>query len=163
MIPPETTQLILQHEMAGASKWAERHSVPLQWRPERLEVRAILKQPETDELFYLRGVFDDYRRLPPAWTFTSDEESTEAAMHFAPRVDKPPFGSSLFIKKNNRPVICAPFNRLAYAEHNGPHANWRGAANWLTAGQPNRAKAHYLGDMLQVIYRDFCFSRGRMG
>jgi len=63
-------------------------------------------------------------------------------------------------------VICAPFNRLAYTTDSGPHADWGGPERWLEAsnGASDRqqVRADTIGDMLQVIYRDFLVTRGRM-
>lgn len=162
MIPRETTLHVIEHELTAARLWAERHVVPLTWLPSATEIRAVLTQPETEELFYLRCILDDYRRLPPAWTFTDETWEAEPAMHLFPLVSATQFGAPLFIRGKNGPIICAPFNRLAYAEHKGPHGDWRGPTNWLTAGQANQVKAHYLGDMLQIIHRDFTHSRARM-
>ena len=67
----------------------------------------------------------------------------------------------MFIQHNSRGIICAPFNRLAYATHDGPHSNWGDAAQWMTAG-PGYVYAVTIGDMLQLILRDFSLSKGRM-
>lgn len=68
----------------------------------------------------------------------------------------------MFIMSSAGPVICVPFNRFAYANYQGPHGDWGGPDNWLSAGL-QYAKADYIGDMLGVIYRDFIHTRGRMG
>lgn len=162
MVPTATTVLVVEDELAGARAWAERHAVPLAWEPEVLEIRATLTQPETDQLFYLRGRFDDYRVLPPAWTFTDQSWSAEPAPTFFPRLAQSPNGASIFITYRG-PVICAPFNRLAYAEYQGPHSDWVGPSSWLTSGAADQVKAHFLGDMLQLVFRDLVHSRGRMG
>lgn len=159
MIPREHTLIHLEDELPGARCWAERHDVPFLWVPESLEVRATFVQPETNEVFYLRGRFDNYREIAPAWTFTDAAWTAEPRQQLFPRPGQTPYGASVF---HGNPVICVPFNRLAYKEHRGPHDDWGGPANWLTAGRPNEVKAHYLGDMLGVIYQHFLFSRGRM-
>lgn len=160
MVAAETTILIVNGELAGAQAWAGRHSVPLTWVPERLWLLAQLVQPETNETFYLRAQVDDYRVVAPAWTFTDAAWSAEPTPYLFPRPGHTPYGSSLF---HPSAVICAPFNRLAYAEYRGPHGDWGGPASWLTAGRSTEVKAHYLGDMLQLINRDFVYSRGRLG
>ena len=68
----------------------------------------------------------------------------------------------MFFRHGNRGIICAPFNRLAYNSHQGPHSDWGGPAQWMTAG-PQYVHAVTIGDMLQSILRDFSFSKGRMG
>lgn len=162
MIRREHTIIHVENELAGARGWAERHRVPLQWLPDALELRITLSQPESDDLYYLRARVDDYRELPPAWTFTDTEWKSEPRKEFFPRPQSLPLGrASIF---HPQPVICAPFNRLAYKfDHvQGPHADWGGPATWLAAGQPNEVKAHYLADMLSVIQQHLAFSRGRM-
>lgn len=161
MVPAETTVIIVENEMVGAQAWAKRRNVALAWVPERLEVRAVFTQPETEEPFFLRGWFPDYRVLPPVWIFTDASWSAEPGPSFFPRPAQTPFGGSLFTTGNG-PVICAPFNRLAYAEHRGPHGDWGGPIGWVTAGQAGQVKAHCIGDMLQVILRDLLHTRGRM-
>lgn len=161
MIPREHTRITVEDEMSGAQAWAQRHGVPLVWDPDILEVRATLIQPESAAAFYLRGRFDDYREIAPAWTFTDAEWAAEPQRQFFPRpAPLPTGGSSMF---HTQPVICAPFNRLAYKQHNGPHDNWGGPANWLTAGAASEVRAQQLGDMLSVVYRHFLVTRGRMG
>jgi hypothetical protein len=156
----EDTLILLEDELPGAQAWASRYGVPLLWVPEGLEVRATFTQSETNDLFYLRGSFDDYRGLAPAWTFTDAAWIAEPRPQLFPRPATTPYGASVF---HGNAVICAPFNRLAYAKHHGPHKDWGGPTSWLTAGRPNEVKAHYLGDMLSVIHQHFRFSRGRMG
>lgn len=160
MISQEHSLIHLDDELPGAQAWAGRHGVLLTWKPEELELRAIFVQPETNESFFLRGEFGNYRAIAPAWTFTDAAWSAAPVQHLFPRPATPPSGgASVF---HSKPVICAPFNRLAYKEHEGPHQDWDGPANWLTAGQPNEVKAHHLGDMLAVIHQHFVFTRGRM-
>ena len=162
MVPTATTVLVVEDELGGAMAWAERRAVPLTWKPKLLEIRATFTQPESHELFYLRGRVDDYKVLPPTWTFTDQSWLADPAPAFFPKLAQSPYGASMFITYRG-PVICAPFNRLAYAEHQGPHADWSGPSSWLTAGAPDQVRAHFLGDMLQLIFRDFVHSRGRMG
>jgi hypothetical protein len=161
VIPAEQTLIILADELEGARSWAERHGVTMEWLPGSLELHVTLVQPETNYPFLLRGRFLDYRALPPEWTF-SDEKWQQSGR----RCDSPkgvPIGrwGTIFIDYEGIAVICAPFNRLAYREHAGPHADWSGPANWLNAAA-GRIHADTIGDMLQSIYRDFLFTRERM-
>ena len=160
MTPRNHTLIYLDEELPGAKAWAERHAVSLLWVPESLEIRLTLIQPETNDRFFLRGRFDDYRELAPVWTFMDAEWSDGTRQQLFPRPAPPPSGgASIF---HTQPVICAPFNRLAYKQHNGPHNDWGGPAGWLTAGAPNEVRAHFVGDMLSVIHQHFVVTRGRM-
>lgn len=154
------TLLYVEDELPSAQAWAERHGVPLVWVAEDLEIRVTLTQPETQEPFYLRGRVDGYRELPPEWRFTDSEWTAPPSGALFPKVARTPYGSTLFIVSRD-PVICAPFNRLAYVAHGGPHADWA-LAGWLAAGQAGQVRADCIGDMLQIIYRDLILSRGRM-
>lgn len=161
MIPAEQVRIIVADELEGARCWAERRGVTMDWYPESLELRVSLVQPETNGLFFLRGRFPDYRALPPEWTF-SDELWQQAGR----RSDSPkgvPLGNqgTIFIDHQGTAVICAPFNRLAYRDHAGPHADWNGPANWLNA-VADKIHADRIGDMLQAIYRNFLYTRERM-
>jgi len=164
VISAEHTKIIVEAELPGAQAWAGRHQLPFLWVPELLQVRVKLTQPETTEPFYLRGSFDDYRAIAPEWGFT-DEWWTNIGDHrYHPPQVQTPHGPSIFIDYENRAVICVPFNRLAYKEKGGPHQDWGGPANWLSVKPVNPPRIHAVtvGDMLQAIYRDFVYSRGRM-
>ncbi|MFC0028006.1 hypothetical protein ACFFMM_00510 [Micromonospora chaiyaphumensis] len=56
-------------------------------------------------------------------------------------------------------LICAPWNRLAYAEHGGPHPDWGALTNWKTAGA-GYTKADTLADMLSQIHLHLTLSPG---
>lgn len=161
MATREDSLLYLEDELPGARAWAERRDAPLTWVPDLLELRVALSQPETRDLFYLQGRFDGYRELPPTWSFTDVAWTAPASLSLFPKVSSTPYGSPLFIMATSGPVICAPFNRLAYAVHGGPHGDWTLAA-WLAAGQAGQVRADCIGDMLSIIHRDFMLSRGRM-
>lgn len=156
------TLLYVEDEFPGAQAWAERRRAALVWVPDLLELRVVLTQPQTREHFYLRGHVDEYRELPPSWAFTDKAWTAAPSLPLFPKVSSTPYGSPLFITSTNGPVICAPFNRLAYSVHGGPHGDWTLAA-WLTAGQAGQVRADCIGDMLSIIYRDFMLSSGRMG
>lgn len=150
----------VEAELRAARAWAERHRVPLCWDAEALELRAVLAHPKTADKFYLRGEFDDYRELPPAWTFCSSTWKGTGNKRDFPKSPTP--SESIFIApKRSGPVICAPFNRLAYGQHGGPHKNWGGPAQWLSAA-PRYVRATTIGDMLHVICRDLRHTQGTM-
>lgn len=161
MINAEHTKIIVEAELPGAQAWALRRSLLLQWLPEQLQLRVKLTQPITNELFYLRGLFDDYRAIAPAWSFSDEQWVSTADQHYSPPTVQTPHGASIFISHENRAVICVPFNRLAYKQKDGPHEDWGGPSNWLNVKAP-QIHADTIADMLQAIYRDFVYSRGRM-
>jgi hypothetical protein len=161
LVPADHTRLIVEKELEAAQGWAGRHGVEIDWLPEVLELRVPLRQPETGELFFLRGDFRDYKALAPEWTFADEKwQGGGRAVDF-PKVGPTRFGAPIFMTHNQTAVICVPFNRLAYADHAGPHKDWGGPANWLNAGL-SQIHAETVGDMLQAVYRDFCLTRERM-
>lgn len=158
MMPAETSAAIVEDELEGVRAWAERHGVPIEWHPETFELRLVLTQPSSGELFYLRGRFDDYPEVAPAWTFCSPEWADEGKRFFPARASGP---ARMGTVMHPNGVICAPFNRLAYAAHGGPHKNWGGPAQWIT---PKRKAvfATKIGDMVQRIMHDVRRGDGRM-
>ena len=177
-VPADETRIIIESEIHGAQAWAERHGIGCTWIPEILELRVVLMQLTGDNRFYLRGRFQDYRALAPEWTFSDENWMQAGRLCDAPNPAGTQFGASIFIVFENRElsipkhaVICVPFNRLAYKDGSGPHADWGGPAQWMEVSRQPQApgaaplpvRAEMVGDMLQVIYRDFIRSTGRMG
>lgn len=160
-MPHAHIALIVTSEVAESSAWAQRHGYALDWRPETLTLRTTLTQPQTGERFYLQGIFADYRALPPLWDFMDADWQAGGKLANFPKMEGSPFGGSLFINHQDHGVICAPFSRLAYQAHDGPHVDWGVPADWLTAGG-SHVRAVHLGDMLQAIRRDFVGSKGRL-
>lgn len=108
-------------------------------------------------LLRLDADLDGYRAIPPAWRFV-DPDTGEVSQRAFPKPGSGPQGSgSIF---HPHPVICAPFNRLAYQDHGGPHPDWSGPANWVNV--TGHVFAHTLGEMLSVIDLHLRFSPGRM-
>ena len=159
LLPREVTINLVEHEMQAVYAWAERHKVQLNWNPLTLHLQVRLVQPETDDRFFLLGLFEGYREEPPAWIFSDSSwsQSIKRCNYPLPLI-RGPWGSSVF---HSSGLICAPFNRLAYAAHHGPHPNWGSLTGWLHAGD-GTVRATTIGDMLQVIRRDFLLTRGRM-
>lgn len=160
MIPRDLTiGLVEQEELEPARQWALRAGVELTWRRETLELRAVFRQRSSGELFYLLGNLEGYKAVPPAWEFYGEEGGSPGAKRNYPARAIIDGVGSIFHPK---PVICAPFNRLAYQAHGGPHKNWGNPEQWLKAAT-GHAHADTLADMLALIARDMNHSNGRMG
>lgn len=154
-----TVALVEDEELEPARDWARRAGVELTWDADSLELRAIFTQRATGERYYLRGRLDGYKAVPPAWEFCDQNwGSPGAKRNYPARASLPGIGSVF----HRKPVICAPFNRLAYKAHGGPHGDWGGPEQWLRAA-PESAHAETLADMLALIARDMNYSNGRMG
>jgi len=160
VIPRDLTiALVEQEELEPARQWARRAGVELTWDAEALQLRAVLTQRATGERFFLLGCLDGYKAVPPAWEFRDQAWEVAGAKRNYPAAASIPGIGSIFHAK---PVICAPFNRLAYQILGGPHGDWGGPEQWLKAA-PSSAHADTLADMLALIARDMNHSNGRMG
>lgn len=162
MLPPAVTDAAIDGELPGAIAWAKRHGIAMDTRllANRI-IRAVFVHPDEGEKFYLQGVFEDYKALPPIWEWRDENWSSPGALRMSPKLDGSPFGGSVFIQHEGNAIICAPFNRLAFGTHGGPHSDWGNPAQWTTAAE-GYAHAVKIGDMLNLIWRDFLSSKGRM-
>lgn len=153
-VPAETTRAILEDEAQAAQAWAARHGWTLEVHLDALTVTAAVTHP-VDGIgrFHLWGDCSGYRAVPPAWTFVEPDSQTTTKHAFPARSR----GATIF---HQNPVICAPFNRLAYKEYNGPHANWSGPSNWMNI--TGHVRATTIADMLNVINLHLQHSPGRM-
>jgi hypothetical protein len=154
-----TRTLVEEQELEPARAWAVRAGVALAWEADVLELRATFTRSSTGEQFFLLGCLEGYKAVPPAWDFRNEDwQSPRQKSNYPGRAVIHGIGSIF----HPTPVICAPFNRLAYKQHGGPHNDWGGPEHWLTAAKGG-AHADTLADMLAVVDRDFRRSRGRMG
>ena len=160
MLPPAVTDAAICSELPGALAWAKRSQIVIT-TPTKQIIRMVLVQGGEGEKFYLEGNFEDYKELPPVWRWCDESWTKHDGLYLSPKPLDTPFGSSMFIPCNNIGIICAPFNRLAFKTHGGPHKDWGEPAQWMTAGR-NYVYAVTIGDMLQSILRDFRFTQGRM-
>ena len=161
MLPAVVVEAAIAAELDGTRAWAKRYGLDLAWNSAERILRVTLVQANTQEPFFLQGQFDNYKALPPIWDWRDGTWSNPSTLPASPKPGTTPFGSPMFICHNNKAIICAPFNLLAYGTHGGPHSNWGDPAQWMTAGG-NYVRATIIGDMLQAILRDFRFTAGHM-
>ena len=142
----------VEAELEAAFAWAGRHNWSLLWEPDQLRVRAATFHPHCGRLLEIRGEFDSYKALPPEWRFVSPNSGEEGA-HFFPKAgDRSVFHPNL--------VICAPWNRLAYAGYSGLHPEWD-LTGWASIGG-DISQARTLGEMLSAIDVNLHGSPGMM-
>ncbi|MGD9711261.1 MAG: hypothetical protein AB7V46_04245 [Thermomicrobiales bacterium] len=163
LLPLSAVHARLQEDLPGARAWAERHDLELDWNEDELRLRLPLKGPES-ELFLLEGEFEDFPTLPPSWRFLDPRNGERIGAPAYPASAEPsPRGTALIINGGTEGVvICAHFNRLAFAEEGGVHGDWGPLANWQNQ-QGNYTFAVTIADMLARIALEVSDCTGRKG
>jgi hypothetical protein len=98
---------------------------------------------------------DGYPAIPPAWT-CRDEDGVVTPAAFPVAGTLVGVAGSVFHPNN---VICAPWNRLAYASHGGPHGDWGELTAWKNAAAA-QTQAHTIADMLDTLRLHLAVSPG---
>jgi hypothetical protein len=159
VIPTVVTRAVVAEELRAVLAWAARRpgwTVEFDEPGLRLIIRTV--HPAAGTPLLIHADLHGYRAVPPAWRFLNPDTGEAAGAPFPQHGSRPPIQGSIF--HGNR-VICAPWNRLAYTEYNGPHGDWGGLANW-TAAAPGYTKADTLADMLSQIALHLAVSPGIM-
>jgi hypothetical protein len=139
-LPPSAARAAVELELDGARAWGRRHDWILDWDAERLLLRAATYHHPLHRLVEVHADCDGYKALPAAWRFVRPgTEDLDRA--WFPRI-------ALIAMVKETPVICAPWNRLAYSENGGPHDSWSGAG-WQQ--NTEGTAAHTIPDMLELI------------
>jgi hypothetical protein len=157
MVPAAVTLAVLNQEVPAAQRWAARHDWTIETDLDALQLTAITRHPADRSELVLIGEFTGYRAVPPAWRFV-DSTTGQTTSRAFPAPGSPRGGSSIF---HSMPVLCAPWNRLAYTETGGPHGDWGAAADWLKVR--NTTQAHTIADMLATVNAHLRYSPGRQG
>lgn len=147
----------VEAELPAVRQYAERHGWKAAWDPEVLRLTFEGTHPGDGTSLRIVADVSGYRGLPPSWTF--DAPASGKAAPF-PRPGKLRGGAGSIFHGSRR--ICAPFNRLAYKQHDGPHGDWGGPANWLQVQKNRHVRANRLADMLAVIVGHLHASPGVM-
>jgi hypothetical protein len=155
VVPTTVTQEVVRGETAAVTSWAARRGWTVQVDVDALTLTAVTTHPACGVTLTFRAALDGYPALPPAWTcHNAAGESPRSAYPAAG--SRPGVSSSIF---HANPVICAPWNRLAYAEHSGPHGDWGGQTNWKDV-DTNFTRAQTLADMLAALHLHLSASPG---
>lgn len=155
MVPHEATKAVVEEaELRPAMAYAERHRWRLTWLPENLTLLADGSHPDSSPV-RLHADLAGYRAIPPAWTFTAPGSTVPRECRFPAAGALPGGTGSIFHGKR---LICAPFNRIAYSDHGGPHSDWKGPSLWLNVRGVVRATT--LAEMLAVIICHLRYSPG---
>jgi hypothetical protein len=139
-------------EMPAALAWARNKGLDLRYDADALTVSLALTGPP-DEPYLITGDFERYRLLPPTWRFVDPRTGEVIGTAAYPQ---PQHASVL----HPNGLICAHWSRLAYSEHNGPHADWGATTTWQ---QPKAGTvALTIPDMLARLVWEVRVSNGRM-
>lgn len=160
-VPREVTEAILEEpeQLPAARGWAAMHGLELVFDSEALTIELALSGPPaipgTDpEPYLIRGELADFDALPIIWRFLDPRTSEIIGTAAYPQAAS---GSVI----HSQGLICAPWSRLAYKVHGGPHQDWEDLTDWKTP-RPPYTYAVTIPDMLARLIRDTRRSAGRM-
>jgi hypothetical protein len=154
-VPKNVTIAVVEDELPAAQAYAQRHGWGLTWLRDQLVLLADGRHPADKTALRLHAALEDYRAFPPAWSCFQQDGNGAFQRRFPKGGALPQGAGSLFHPGG---VLCAPFNRLAYKEHSGPHADWGGLANWLKVR--GHVRATVLAEMLAQIILHLNYSPG---
>jgi hypothetical protein len=157
MVPAAVTLAVLEEELPAAHRWAARHAWILEVDFDTLQLTASTHHPIGRAELCLIGEFTGYRAIPPAWRFI-DRATGQPSPQAFPTPGPSPSGS---IFHASLLMLCAPWNRLAYAEEGGPHGDWGSALGWLNT--QNYTQAQTVADMLATVESHLRSSPGPVG
>jgi hypothetical protein len=157
VVPTAVTLAVLKQELPAAHRWAARRGWALEADLDALQLTAKTHHPADRGELLLIGEVIGYRAIPPAWRFV-DPATGQPSPRAFPAPGPSSFGS---IFHSSLLLLCAPWNRLAYAELGGPHGDWGAAAGWLNARTYTQAQT--IADMLATVEAHLRSSPGRMG
>jgi hypothetical protein len=141
-LPPEMSRAFVEEDLGPVRAWAARRNWTTSWHPNVLELRAATYHQRAERLIEVVATCGGYRAEPPDWRFVRPG-SNQSGPEFSPAV----FAGGIFHPNG---LICAPWNRLAYKELEGPHDDWGGPTNWLSV-PGDISTAQTLADMLAIV------------
>lgn len=151
--------LMSEDEVPAARQWAEFHHLDLTWDEADLRVTLRLSShPDVGEPepYLIEGKCQEYRVIPPSWQFLDPRTGLDVGDAGTPLAGAFPGGSVL----HSSGVICAPWNRLAYADQRAVHSDWTEPSKWQSIA-PGHTNASTLPEMLARIRAEVLISPGR--
>ncbi len=145
MVPASVTLAVVVAEAPAVTAWAKRHHWTVTIAPHGTHLDATTIHPVTKKLIVFHAELDGYPAVPPAWS-CRDADGNVSPATFPIAGQRPTVPGSIFHPNH---VICAPWNRLAYGSHGGPHSDWADQSGWKTIG--GVTQAHTLADMLNSL------------
>jgi hypothetical protein len=154
-VPKDVTVAVVEDELAAADAYARRHGWSLAWLKDDLVLLLDGRHPADQSVIRWRADVAGYRAVPPAWSCFQRDEHGAFNSRFPKGGTVPGGVGSIF---HSSGVICAPFNRLAFKEHSGPHGDWGGPADWLKVR--GNVRATVLAEMIAQIVAHLKYSPG---
>lgn len=145
MVPANVTQAVVAAETPAVTAWAMRHRWTVTFAQDDTHLDAATIHPVTKNPIVFHAELDGYPAIPPAWT-CRDADGNVTPATFPMPGQRPAVPGSIFHPNH---VICAPWNRLAYGSHGGPHSDWADQSGWKTIG--GVTQAHTIADMLNSL------------
>lgn len=146
MVSPTVTRAVMADESLAITAWGVRRDWKIQIDDSELVLRAQTIHPQSKVPIVFHANLEGYPAMPPAWTCQDLDGAVSPAVFPAPGTRQGVTGSIF----HPGLIICAPWNRLAYSIHGGPHNDWTDLSQWRTVGA-GTTQAHTLADMLTTI------------
>jgi hypothetical protein len=175
MVPAIVTQAAIESEMDAISAWADRWGWDVRYDHAAQRGVAVATHPAVEAKVAFYFDTEGYPEVPPAWwcgpVVTGEPEAEDGAArtqdllslaavagHYPSPASEPIVGltGSIF---HPQPVMCAPWNRLAYGHYGGPHQDWGAMTGWKNAGG-DYTQAHSIADMLSTLRLHLRYSPG---
>ena len=157
VVPSAVTDAVMAVELPAITAWAARRGWDVDVDVKCRTVAAKTVHPKSGAVIVFHADLDEYPAIPPAWT-CRDADGVVSLAAF-PRPGQQPGVSGSIFHTNN--VICAPWNRLAYAANGGPHGDWEDLTAWKNAAAgAGYTQAHTIPDMLNTIRLHLVVSPG---
>jgi hypothetical protein len=155
MLPRTSTLAAIEAELTAMRAYAARHDWTVTWLEDSLTLVVNGRHPADNSPIRLQAEVTNYRLVPPAWSVIAPDPNSPGKNRFPASGPMPGGASSIF---HSSGVICAPFSRLAFHQHGGPHADWNGPTAWLDVR--GKVRATTLAEMLAQITVHLLYSPG---
>jgi hypothetical protein len=157
----DVTEAVMEAEQVAIAAWAESHNWDVTYDPATKRGSASTPHPAlgTPVTFHFDTTgYPD--RQPPAWWCGTDPADPKNYPRPAATTSPGQPNGSIF---HGQPVICAPWNRLAYKQviPDAPHGDWT-LGSWKTMA-PEYTRAHTIADMLSALEFHLSYSDGMQG
>ncbi|AFM20600.1 hypothetical protein Mycch_5998 (plasmid) [Mycolicibacterium chubuense NBB4] len=146
---------VLTAEAPAIMAWAARADWTVRFDADGRTLTASTIHPVTRTVVVFHADLEGYPAIPPAWSCRNADGAVTPSAFPLPG-SRTGIPGSIF---HAAMLICAPWNRLAYGVHGGPHTDWTVLTEWKTV-PGGVTKAHTLADMLSAIALNLAASPG---